>query len=282
MSGKRKRARGAGNTERQKQRANLTEQGTGSREKSAAGGTTPRAATHAPPPPPRIQPASQENTRPALETRKTAARSQFDDWAVWYDRTVLNELVFFPSIRACQEEIARWQLTRGGRPYRMLDVGCGTGSLLALMSRDEAAERLVGLDYSREMVRRAASKFLALRRATRLHAVNGDAERLPFPASAFDVLTCCNSFHHYPNPARAMQEFCRVLRPGGMLVLIDGFRDNLLGFVVFEVGVKLAERHIRHLTARDYRDGLQRAGFMSLAQRKLNVLAPLLVNVAGR
>lgn len=212
---------------------------------------------------------------------KDAARSQFDDWAAWYDRTVLNELVFFPSIRACQEEIARWRIDRLDQPYRMLDVGCGTGSLLSLMSRDAAAERLVGLDYSPEMVRRAAVKFAALPSATRLHAVNGDAERLPFGPDTFDVVTCCNSFHHYPHPARAMQEFRRVLRGGGLLLLIDGFRDNVLGYLIFEVAVKLAERHIRHLTAADYRRGLTTAGFASVAQRKLNVLAPLLVNVAG-
>ncbi|MBW7906244.1 MAG: methyltransferase domain-containing protein [Phycisphaerae bacterium] len=212
---------------------------------------------------------------------KEAARSQFDDWAVWYDRTILNELVFFPSIRACQEELARWKLGRTPAPYRVLDVGCGTGSLLALLSRDPAAESLVGLDFSREMLRGAAGKFALLPASERLFAVNGDAERLPFVDGAFDFLTCCNSFHHYPHQQRALCEFRRVLRPGGRLVLIDGFRDNLLGYVIFEIGVKLAERHIRHARAAELRAMLRNAGFASVTQRKLNVLAPLLVNVAA-
>ncbi|HMQ16244.1 MAG TPA: methyltransferase domain-containing protein [Phycisphaerae bacterium] len=214
------------------------------------------------------------------ERFKEAARSQFDDWAVWYDRTILNELVFFPSIRACQEELARWQLGRTSTPYRVLDVGCGTGSLLALLSRDPGAEGLVGLDFSPEMLRGAAGKFAGLPAAKRLFAVNGDAERLPFADGAFDFLTCCNSFHHYPHQQQALCEFRRVLRPWGRLVLIDGFRDNLLGYVIFEIGVKLAERHVRHARAAELRAMLRNAGFASVTQRKLNVLAPLLVNVA--
>jgi ubiquinone/menaquinone biosynthesis C-methylase UbiE len=212
---------------------------------------------------------------------KESARTQFDDWAVWYDKTVLNELVFYPSIRACQEEIARWQIARGDRPFRMLDVGCGTGSLIGLMSREDQAERLIGLDFSREMVRRAGVKFAALPNAERVHIVNGDSERLPFIDSCFDVLTCCNSFHHYPHQQQAIGEFRRVLRPGGLMVLVDGFRDNLIGYIVFEIGVKLAERHIRHAKAAEMRSMMRAAGFGSVTQRKMNVFAPLLVNIAG-
>lgn len=211
---------------------------------------------------------------------KQHARAQFEKWAHSYDRSLLNELVFFPSVRACQEEVADWRAARGSRPFRTLDVGCGTGSLLALMARDEGAELLVGLDYAEEMVRQATEKFAASEYAGKLHAVRGDSERLPFAAETFDVVTCCNSFHHYPHQANAVREFRRVLRPGGVLVLIDGFRDNVIGWVVFDVGVALFEKHVHHASWSELHGMIHDGGFAELRQRKMNVLAPLLVNVA--
>jgi ubiquinone/menaquinone biosynthesis C-methylase UbiE len=211
---------------------------------------------------------------------KQHARAHFERWALSYDRSWLNELVFFPSVRACQEQIGRWQFRRGDRPFRMLDVGCGTGSLLALVARDTRAQLLVGVDYAEAMVRNAAHKFARSEYAAKLHAVRGDAEHLPFPDGVFDVVTCCNSFHHYPHQAEAIRGFRRVLRPGGLLVLVDGFRDNVIGWVVFDVGVALVEGHVHHASWTELRGMIQEAGFSELQQRKQNVLAPLLVNVA--
>jgi ubiquinone/menaquinone biosynthesis C-methylase UbiE len=211
---------------------------------------------------------------------KEHARRHFEQWALSYDRSLLNELVFFPSIRACQEEILRWKQTRrAAAAYRALDVGCGTGRLLALLSEDADAELLVGLDYAKEMVRRAAEKFAATPSAARLQALNGDAERLPLADACVDVVTCCNSFHHYPQQARAIAEFRRVLRPGGMLVLIDGFRDNVIGWVVFDVGVAGVEKQVHHAAWSEVRGHMQAAGFSAITQRKMNVLAPLLVSI---
>jgi ubiquinone/menaquinone biosynthesis C-methylase UbiE len=214
------------------------------------------------------------------DAAKRQARQQFERWALSYDRSWLNELIFFPCVRACQEEILRWQQPRGRAPFAVLDVGCGTGTLLSLLSRDPRAERLVGLDYSGEMARRAAAKFAAGDAAGRLTAVQGDAEHLPFHDGSFDILTCCNSFHHYPHPAAALAEFRRVLRPGGRLLLLDGFRDNLLGWLIFDVCVTTVEGHVRHQPWAAVRRLILSAGFGAVRQRKMNVLAPVLVNVA--
>lgn len=210
------------------------------------------------------------------------ARRQFDQWALSYDRSWLNELAFFPAVRACQEEILRWQATNGGASFRLLDVGCGTGTLINLLAALPQAERLVGLDYSPVMVRQLAAKIGASPGGSKLHAVVGDAERLPFADGTFDVITCCHSFHHYPHQAAAVREFHRVVRPGGLLVLVDGFRDNVVGWVVFDVAVAWVEKNVHHAPWSEIRALLTGAGFVTLRQRKLNVLAPLLVNVAVR
>ena len=211
---------------------------------------------------------------------KEHARTQFEKWALSYDRSRLNELVFYPAVRACQEEIARWQTARGPRPYRLLDVGCGTGTLVGLLARDPLAELLVGLDYAAAMVQRSTQKFAHLEQPAAPRALRADAEMLPFADSSFDVVACCHSFHHYPHQAKVVHGFRRVLRPGGLLVLIDGFRDNVIGWVVFDVAVTTLERHVHHASWSAMRRMILETGFTHLRQRKLNVLAPLLVNVA--
>lgn len=212
---------------------------------------------------------------------KDQARKQFDKWALDYDRSLLNELVFYPSIRACQQEITRWQRPRAGAPYRALDVGCGTATLVAQLARDPAAEQLVGLDYSPVMIEKAARKIAGLDAGGRLHVLVGDSQFLPFREGAFDIVTCCNSFHHYPRQAEVVREFRRVLRPGGMLIVIDGFRDNVIGWVVFDVGVTLAERNVHHAPWSAMRKMMLDVGFRDVRQRKMNVLAPLLVSVGS-
>ncbi len=213
---------------------------------------------------------------------KAHARRQFEKWALSYDRSWLNELLFFPCVRACQEHILRWQQRRGPAPFSALDIGCGTGTLLALLSRLPHAQRLVGLDYSGAMVAQASDKFARLETSDKLSAIQGDAEHLPVDDSGFDVVTCCNSFHHYPHPERAISEFYRVLRPGGLLLLLDGFRDNIIGWIIFELFVANIERHVRHAKWHEVRRMIEQAGFQDLHQHKMNVLTPVLVNVARR
>lgn len=215
---------------------------------------------------------------------RASARAEFDRWARTYDRSLLNEVVFFPAMRACQEEIVRWRSRGGSAAFELLDVGCGTGTLLTLLARRPDAKRLVGLDYSPRMIRHATRKLAcadgAVRRRVRF--VVGDSERLPLADASFDVLTCCHSFHHYPHQLLVIREFGRVLRPGGVLILIDGFRDNVIGWVIYDVCVATIERSVHHASWSSVRDMLRAAGFAQVAQRKLGVLAPLLVSVGTR
>jgi ubiquinone/menaquinone biosynthesis C-methylase UbiE len=97
-----------------------------------------------------------------------------------------------------------------------LDVGCGTGTLLSRLNRPAA--RLAGADLSPKMIEEAGKKLGAnadLRVA--------DAENLPWVSGTFDLVVSALSFHHYPNPVRALSEMRRVLRSGGTLILGDGW-----------------------------------------------------------
>ncbi len=96
----------------------------------------------------------------------------------------------------------------------VLDVGCGTGALLALLKGP--GRRLAGADLSPKMIREAKKK---LGRSVELKVA--DAEKLPWRTCSFDLVVCSLSFHHYPNPIKALAEMRRVLKRDGELVLGD-------------------------------------------------------------
>ncbi|MBQ8814943.1 MAG: methyltransferase domain-containing protein [Lachnospiraceae bacterium] len=97
----------------------------------------------------------------------------------------------------------------------LLDVGCGTAYLIELLSKTHDAKH-VGLDLASEMIRQAGKKNI-----DGAEFVVGRSDGLPFEDNSFDVVTCSQSFHHYPDTDKAMQEAFRVLKPGGIYILSD-------------------------------------------------------------
>jgi ubiquinone/menaquinone biosynthesis C-methylase UbiE len=100
---------------------------------------------------------------------------------------------------------------------RVLEVGCGTGKWLTDL--DTAMPRAVtlhiyGIDLSMGMLRQACRRRAALRLA------RGRAERLPFPAAAFEWVYCVNAIHHFDRPHAFISEACRLLRHGGRLTVV--------------------------------------------------------------
>lgn len=209
---------------------------------------------------------------------KERAREEFEAWAGTYDRSLLNRLLFRPSYLMFLEELQAW---RGDRdePFDLLDVGCATGTFNAMLAATSIPARMVGLDYSPAMCREAAGKARRTGVVDRVRYVTADSEFLPFADASFDVVTCSNSFHHYPDQQKVIHAFRRVLRPGGRLMLIDGFRDNVVGWVVFDVIVTAVEKEVFHAPWSTIHDYCVRAGFREIRRRKFNFLAPALLTV---
>lgn len=209
---------------------------------------------------------------------KARAARQFDKWAASYDRSILHHFLFRPSYRVFMEEIAAWRACQP-RPFRVLDIGCGTGELAGMLAYSSWPVEIVGLDYAPAMCAEAQRKTLQNGWSFKARFTAGDSEFLPFADASFDVVTCSNSFHHYPHQEQVVRGVRRLIRPGGMFILIDGFRDNVIGWVAFDVIITRLEGRVYHapwpIIDRYFRD----AGFTNIRRRKFNFWLPLCATI---
>ena len=203
---------------------------------------------------------------------KLQAKHEFTKWSESYDRCILQRLLFAPSHRAI---IARIKAQFGGQPVQILDIGCGTGIFAERIRESLPNARVVGIDLVRGMLAQGAARWE--RNAGSIFAVQADSERLPFERGTFDVVTCANSFHHYPHQQRAIAEMKRVLRPQGRLMLVDGYRDRPWGWFIYDVCVASVEGAVHHASARQIRRMCEESGFASSTQTVHRGLAPFLL-----
>lgn len=108
----------------------------------------------------------------------------------------------------------------------VVDVACGTGDLSIAIHRgkgrsaDRAAipGKTIGIDFTYEMLPIARAKSSA---EAQLKYLNGDAQSLPLPDACADVVSISFGIRNVADPAAAIQEFRRVLRPGGRLIILE-------------------------------------------------------------
>ena len=125
------------------------------------------------------------------------------------------------------------------RGHRVLDLGCGTGTLTILIKQLHPDSEVVGLDIDRRILGVAREKIAAAGLAITLD--QGDAARLPYADHSCDRVLSSLVFHHLKRAEKiqAAREACRVLRPGGELHVADfGRPHNLL-----MTGIVLIMRH---------------------------------------
>lgn len=145
----------------------------------------------------------------ATELSRSAVIKTYARWAPVYD-------VVFGSVFEDARRMAVEASERAGQ--RILEVGVGTGISLPYYS---AKSRVVGIDISEPMLAVARRRVIAdrLTHVERLAVM--DAERLLFPDASFDVVVAQYVVNTVPNPEVALDEFLRVVRPGGELVIVN-------------------------------------------------------------
>jgi ubiquinone/menaquinone biosynthesis C-methylase UbiE len=150
-----------------------------------------------------------------VATVKDAVRPHWATRAATFD-DVPNHGLHTPAQKeACQVRLRSWA---GSSPVDVLDIGCGTGFLSLQLA--SLGHRVFGIDTAQEMLALAQAK--ALRAGLRVTLREADAEHLPYEDQVFDLVIELHVLWTLTQPAVALAEWGRVLRPGGRLVLIEG------------------------------------------------------------
>ena len=143
------------------------------------------------------------------DINKSSVERAYALWAPVYD--LVFGAVFHPGRRA---SIAAAERIGG----RILEVGVGTGISLPAYAR---TNKLVGVDISVPMLRKAKERVEAegLRNVEALSVM--DAAKLALPDQSFDVIVAQYVITAVPDPEGALDEFARVIKPGGEIVLVN-------------------------------------------------------------
>src|SRR6266446_5315983 len=129
--------------------------------------------------------------------------SHYDQWMGRWSRLLAHELL-------------KWLNIPAG--LRWIDVCCGSGVVTEAIAERTAPASIVGVDVSVEQINFASEQ----RARSNIIFQTADAMNLPFPDASFDIAVCGLGLNYIPIPARGLDEFCRVTRPGGTVAVYSG------------------------------------------------------------
>jgi SAM-dependent methyltransferase len=160
-------------------------------------------------------------------------------------------------IRVALDDLERL-IPRQRRPRRpvVLDVGCGQGKSFRPLQEHFAPRRIIAVDFEEKCLQRARAE--AAREKLPVEIRRGDISTLELADESVDLLFCHQTFHHLTRPLRALKEFHRVLKPGGLLLFAESTRAYVHSWII-----RLLFRHPMELqrSAGEYMDLIRAQGF---------------------
>lgn len=154
---------------------------------------------------------------------------------------------------------------------RVLDVGTGAGHT-AFALAPHAAE-VVALDITHEMLA-VAEKEATARNLHNIRFVEADSRQIPYEDASFDVVACRHAAHHFPYLQQSVQEWARVLKPGGKLVLVDSLspEEPEIDAFLHEVETLRDPSHVRNSRMSEWKALLSEAGFTVTEAREFGIV----------
>jgi SAM-dependent methyltransferase len=103
----------------------------------------------------------------------------------------------------------------------ILDVGCGGGKTVNTLAKTARQGKVYGIDYSEDCVKVAGKTNKKLIDTGRVKILRASVESLPFPDDLFALVTVVETYYFFPDLINNLEEICRVLKPGGSVILIN-------------------------------------------------------------
>ncbi len=165
---------------------------------------------------------------------------------------------------------------RLARDENVLDVGSGAGWLVRLLAERVPEGRVIGMDVSDEMIRRARRKYVDVENAM---FVIGSVDEIPWDANFFTQAISVESAYYWPDPAKGVREIYRVLREGGKAwILINYYLENLNCHQWAEHFAIPAQL----LSAEEWEQRFRDAGFEFVSHRQIPDPTPAPESYTGR
>jgi len=157
------------------------------------------------------------------DTKKEQVARMFDGISGRYD--LLNRLLSL-GIDVYWRRVALRMLRDQGLPGRVLDVATGTADLALALAHELPHAEVVGVDLSEGMLGVGRQKVTKSGLNGRVRLEQADAEHLPFADHSFDAVTVAFGVRNFEQLDQGLKELCRVLRPGGHLMVLEFSRPR--------------------------------------------------------
>lgn len=152
------------------------------------------------------------------QTPEDQVQKIFDEIAGNYDR--MNDLISLQSHKRWRNQMVDMMALRQGD--HVLDLCCGTADLtIATAGKVGSTGHVVGLDFSKEMVKSGQKKVEQAGLEEQIEFQIGDAMNLPFESNSFDAVTVGFGLRNVPDAAAVLREMRRVVKPGGTVACLE-------------------------------------------------------------
>lgn len=159
------------------------------------------------------------------KNKKQQVEQMFDNIAPKYD--FLNHFLSLGIDKLWRKKAVR--ILKSYQPKRILDVATGTGDFAIEASRIQP-DQIVGFDLSEQMINVGIDKVKRLGLDKLISFQKGDSENMPFADASFDAITVAFGVRNFENLEKGLQEFYRVLKPGGVAVILEFSKPKYFPF----------------------------------------------------